>query len=77
MNYAVAQRLRFIDRMLAYYGHIGRPEICDFFGLGEAQATRDLKMYEQLCPANMIFNNSSKRWEKAHTFNALDSEQLK
>jgi hypothetical protein len=68
INYAIAQRLRFIDRMLAYYGSIGRHEIIDYFGIEKAQATRDLKQYQELNPENMIFNNSSKRYLRTDTF---------
>lgn len=68
MGYAQEQRVRFIDCMLLYYGSVGRRELCDYFGLGEATATRDLKAYRDAAPNNMIFNPGSKRWEKSGTF---------
>lgn len=68
MNYAQEQRLRFIDCMLVYYGSIGRKEVCDFFGVGEATATRDFKVYSEIAPDNLVMDRSSKRWEKSRKF---------
>lgn len=68
MNYAVEQRLRFIDFLLFHYGSIGRGEVIDYFGVGGATVTRDFALYAELRPGNMALNNVSKRWVKTETF---------
>jgi hypothetical protein len=68
MNYAVEQRLRLIDFLLAHYGSVGRAEIEDFFGMSGPQVTRDFQMYIKLAPGNMLLNGSSKRWVRSDTF---------
>ena len=68
MNYAVEQRLRLIDFLLAHYNSVGREEIEDYFGISSAQVTRDFQMYIKLAPANMLLNGSSKRWVRSDTF---------
>lgn len=68
MNYAQEQRLRFIDCMLVYYGRIGRKEVCDFFGVGPATATRDFKLYNQVAPDNLAFDVETKSWVKYRDF---------
>ena len=71
MNYAVTQRMRLIEFLLAHYGTVGRAEITDFFGVSEPQATRDFKAYSELAPANALYNKSNKRWVKADTFKPI------
>jgi hypothetical protein len=68
MNYAAEKRLRFIDCMLAYYGNIGRNEVMQYFGIAEAQATRDIKAYIDLAPNNIIYDNKAKRYVKSGLF---------
>lgn len=68
MNYAQEQRLRFIDCMLVYYGFVGRKEVCDFFGVGEATATRDFRMYSELAPDNLVMDRASKVWQRSRRF---------
>ena len=73
MNYAQEQRIRFIDCMLVYYGHIGRNEICDFFGVAEPTATRDFRLYSEIAPDNLIMNIRSKKWQKSKKFERVFS----
>lgn len=68
MNYAVEQRLRMIDFLLAYFGSVGRPELEDYFGIGGATVTRDFQLYNQQAPGNMVLNTHSKRWVRSDTF---------
>jgi len=73
MSYAVEQRLRLIDFLLQRYGHVGRAELEDYFGIGEATATRDFAMYLAKAPGNALLNNVSKRYVRAETFKRLFS----
>lgn len=71
MNYAVEQRLRMIDFLLFHYGNVARVELIDFFGIGEATATRDFTLYNGAAPGNALFNKKSKRWVRSDTFERL------
>lgn len=71
LNYAVQQRLRMIDFLLAFYGSVGRAEIMDFFGIEGATATRDLTEYRRRAPGNAVLNQTNKRWVKTDTFSRL------
>jgi predicted DNA-binding transcriptional regulator YafY len=71
MNYALEQRLRMIDFLLAHYGAVGRAELEDYFGIGGATVTRDFQLYNQLAPGNMVLNNVSKRWVRSDTFKRM------
>lgn len=68
MGYAIEQRLRFIDCMLKYYGYINREEIIDFFGVGLATATRDIKLYQEKAPMNIVYRVKNKRYERSDIF---------
>lgn len=73
MNYAVEQRLRLIDFLLLHYGSCGRAEIVDYFGVGEATATRDFALYCKAAPVNAVLNQATKRYLKSETFKRLFS----
>lgn len=68
MKYAVEQRLRLIDFLLAEYGHVNRSAIMDYFGIGEATATRDFKEYQKSCPSNMVYNGNDRAYYKTQDF---------
>ena len=68
MNYAVKQRLRMIDFLLAIYGFVNRSTIMDYFGIGEATATRDFKEYQNLAHGNMTYNGSERAYYKTQRF---------
>ena len=68
MNYAVEQRMRFIDFLLAQYGHINRAALMDYFGIGSACATRDFKAYKELNPDGIWLNDSDKNYYKTVAF---------
>jgi len=68
MNYAIVQRLRMIDFLLDYYGSVGRSELMDYFGIGEATASRDFALYLNKVPGNAVLNPVSKRYVKSDTF---------
>jgi hypothetical protein len=71
VKYAIEQRIRFIDFMLAHYEYINRQHICDFFGVSEPTATRDFALYKSLRPTNMCLDNSSKNYMKTTAFKQI------
>lgn len=68
MNYALEQRLRMIDFLLFSYGRVSRKIIMDFFGIGEATATRDFAVYKKMAAGNMVLDQSSKMYKKGAGF---------
>ena len=68
MTYAVEQRLRLIDFLLAQYGHVNRSAIMNYFGIGKATATRDFAEYKKLRPKNMIYDSNDRTYYKTQNF---------
>ena len=68
LTYAVEQRLRFVDFLLAQYGHVKRAALIDYFGIGEATATRDFGAYHQIAPGNMALNPADKTYYRTTAF---------
>ena len=68
LTYAVEQRLRFVDFLLAQYGHVKRAALIDYFGIGYATATRDFGAYHQIAPGNMALNPSDKTYYRTTAF---------
>ena len=71
MNYAMKERLRLIDCLVQYQGHIFREPIMAFFGISSAAATRDLHAYITAKPNNLVYRPSEKRYVKASSFSPL------
>ena len=71
MNYAVEQRMRFIDFLLAEYGYINRSGLIEYFGVSVPQASADFKHYLELAPQNMEYSKSKKVYEKTHKYNPI------
>lgn len=67
MNYAVKQRLRMIDFLLAQYGTVSLSALEDYFGISHPQASRDFKAYLERAPGNMVLA-PSKKYIKTDTF---------
>ncbi|QYW02189.1 hypothetical protein CPT_Sonora_088 [Stenotrophomonas phage Sonora] len=61
-RYAVEQRLRLIDFLLANYGSVGRPQLMDYFGISTPQASDDLSEYRKLAPNNMVYDATLKAY---------------
>ena len=71
MKYAVEQRLRMIDFLLASYGHINRSMLIDYFGISQPSATRDFKEYMQLSPGSMVYDINNKTYHASTTFKRM------
>lgn len=68
LNYAIEQRLRLIDFLLEHYGHVGRPQLCAFFGISTPCASADIALYNEGSPGNAAYDFSLKRWVRTETF---------
>ena len=58
IKWATRQRLEYIEIMAYYTGVITRSDIASAFGLSDAAATKDLKLYGQLAPDNLHYKHS-------------------
>jgi hypothetical protein len=67
-TYAVEQRLRLIDFLLAQYGQINRAALTDFFGISDTQASLDIKEYMALAPANLAYQVNAKAYKRTDKF---------
>ncbi len=70
-NQAQLERLAFIDFRLFFLGSIGRPHICDRFGVVSIVATRDLTAYRDAAPENTRFDGRRKVYIPAEDFKPL------
>ena len=52
------QRLQYIELMAFYTGVVTRSDIANTFGISDAAATKDLKLYGELAPDNLIYKHN-------------------
>lgn len=76
LNYAVEQRLRFIDYLLYRYGHINRHVLREYFGVATATATRDFTIYKKLAPNNMQYSPEMRSYCKTADFETLYNVEI-
>jgi len=78
MRWSTRKRLEFIESRLFWDGKISRKDLTDFFDVSVPQATKDLKMYSELAPENIHYDNRAKHYEAGTNFkpefSSLDSE---
>lgn len=58
VKWATRQRLEYIEIMAWYTGVISRSEVAEAFGISDAAATKDLKLYNDLAPDNLIYRHA-------------------
>lgn len=68
MNYAAEQRQRTIDLLVDHYGNVNRKVIMEMYGIGAAQATRDIRQYRETHPNNLVFSDKEKAYYKSVNF---------
>ncbi len=57
VKWAARQRLQYIELMAYYTGIVSRSDVAKAFGISDAAATKDLKLYGDLAPNNLIYNH--------------------
>lgn len=68
-NAAQAARLRFIDFLLDQFGMVAPRHLIDYFGLAQAQATRDLRSYRDTVPAaHVVYDTAGKCYRATSAF---------
>ncbi|WP_428718540.1 helix-turn-helix transcriptional regulator [Undibacterium curvum] len=68
LNQAQRERLAYIDFRLYFIGEVGRPDLAKRFAVAPAAATRDLALYRELAPQNMVFDGSNKVYRTGTAF---------
>jgi predicted DNA-binding transcriptional regulator YafY len=71
MRWGVEKRLEFIEFRLFWEGGINRAEIMAQFGVSVPQASKDLSLYEEKAPGNLVYDKSQKRYLPAPHFKPI------
>jgi hypothetical protein len=58
VKWATRQRLQYIEIMAWYAGVVTRSDVARAFGQSDPAATKDLKLYNDLAPGNLVYNHS-------------------
>lgn len=74
LKWASRQRLQHIELMAYYTGVITRSDLARAFGISDAAATKDLKLYNDLAPNNLIYRHSVFGFVPSETFQPQFSE---
>jgi len=58
VKWSTRQRLQFIEILAWYTGVVTRSAVARAFGNSDAAATKDLKLYNDLAPGNLVYNHN-------------------
>jgi hypothetical protein len=64
-QWAVRERLAFVERVAWWRGSVNRSDLRDVFGISTAQASGDLHVYLEMNPGSLAYNGSAKRYESS------------
>src|SRR5262249_8571495 len=68
VRWGVEKRLEFIEFRLFWEGGINRADIMERFGVSVPQASKDLSLYEEKAPGNLVYDRRQKRYFAAPDF---------
>ena len=71
LHYAQRERLAFVDFSLQFVGHISRANLVNHFKTGLASCSRDLTLYKELAPQNLILRHETKQYYRTPEFQSL------
>lgn len=77
LSYAQQQRLAYIDFKLYFTGSVTRSEIVQHFKLGMSAATRDINLYKEHAPKNMVYDNTERKYFLTNSFTPLFNHDAK
>lgn len=58
LKWATRQRLQYVEVMAWYAGVVTRSDVARAFGLSDPAATKDLKLYSDLAPGNLVYQHN-------------------
>lgn len=70
VKWATHQRLQYIEIKAYYTGTVSRSDVAKAFGLSDAAATKDLKLYSDLIPGNLLYQHAVFGFVPNANFNA-------
>jgi hypothetical protein len=68
LTWGVERRLEFIEFRLFWEGGVNRSDIIEKFGVSVPQASKDLTLYQERAPLNVIYDKSRKRYVPSADF---------
>src|SRR5215467_1554315 len=71
MRWGVEQRLEFIEFRLFWEGGVNRADLINMFGISVPQSSKDLSLYQEQAPGNVVYDKSAKRYVAAQGFKPL------
>jgi hypothetical protein len=76
VRWGVEQRLEFIEFRLFWEGGVNRADLIGAFGISVPQASKDLSLYQEQAPGNVVYDKSAKRYLASAKFKPryLDSD---
>lgn len=74
LKWANRQRLQYIEVMAFYAGVVSRSDVARTFGLSDAAATKDITLYNQIAPNNLIYKHSVFGFIPGERFEAVISD---
>ena len=71
LKWANRQRLQYIEIMAFYTGVVSRSDVAKTFGLSDAAATKDINLYNQIAPQNLLYRHAVFGFEPSEHFKAV------
>lgn len=71
LNWGVERRLEFIEFRVFWEGSVNRSDITDIFGVSVPQASKDMTLYQERAPGNIIYDKSAKRYVAGPNFSPM------
>lgn len=71
LKWGVERRLEFIEFRLLWEGGVNRSDIIDTFDVSVPQASKDLALYQERAPHNVIYDKRGKRYVASKRFSPI------
>ncbi len=71
LKWGVERRMEFIEFRLFWEGAVNRADIIDRFDVSVPQASKDLTLYQEVAPGNVIYDKSAKRYVPTAEFKPI------
>jgi predicted DNA-binding transcriptional regulator YafY len=68
IRWGVERRLEFVEFRLYWEGGVNRSDIVDQFGVSVQQASKDLALYQEQAPTNIVYDRREKRYFASDAF---------
>lgn len=69
-TWGAQRRLEFIDARLRWEGRLNRGDLMAFFGISVPQSSKDIALYRELAPLNLVYDPSERVYRAGPAFEA-------